>query len=148
MDIILLEKVQNLGNIGEQVKVRAGYGRNFLIPQRKAVPATKDNVTRFEAERAEHEKAASKNLAMARSRAEKLTELSIEISSKAGDEGKLFGSVSARDIASATTSTGVEVSKSEILLPDGPLHNVGEFEIGFQLHPDVKGVLKVQVVAE
>ncbi len=148
MDIILLEKVQNLGNIGEQVKVRSGYGRNFLIPQRKAVPATKENIARFEAERAEYEKNATKSLAFAQGREEKLSELNIVITSKAGDEGKLFGSVSARDIADAATIGGVEISKSEISLPEGPLHNTGEFEIGFQLHPDVKGILKVKVVAE
>lgn len=148
MDIILLEKVQNLGNIGEQVKVRSGYGRNFLIPQRKAVPATKENIARFEAERAEHEINATKSLAVAQSREEKLSELNIVITSKAGEEGKLFGSVSARDIADAVTSSGVEITKSEISLPEGPLHNTGEFEIGLQLHPDVKGILKVNVVAE
>ena len=148
MDVILLEKVQNLGNIGEQVKVRGGYGRNYLIPQGKAVPASEENVQAFEAKRAELETAATEKLEAAKARASKLADVIIEISGKAGDEGKLFGSIGTRDIADAITAAGVEVDKHEISLPEGAIRNVGEFEVMALLHPDVSATVKITVVPE
>jgi large subunit ribosomal protein L9 len=148
MEVILLEKVKNLGAIGEQVKVRAGYGRNFLIPQGKAVQATKENVEVFEAKRAELEAKAAEVLAAAQARQEALAGLNVEMKSKAGDEGKLFGSISARDIADAVTATGTELSKNEVLLPEGPIRNIGEYDIAIQVHPDVNGTVKINVVPE
>ncbi|HET8707017.1 MAG TPA: 50S ribosomal protein L9 [Pseudomonadales bacterium] len=148
MDVILLERVRNLGNLGDQVKVRPGYGRNFLIPEGKAVPATKDNVAKFEARRAELEKAAAANLADAQARADKLSGLQVTISAKAGDEGKLFGSVGTRDIAEAISKTGIEVSKAEVLLPNGALRNIGNYEIALQVHSDVQAIINLAVVAE
>lgn len=148
MDIILLEKIQNLGGIGDQVKVRSGYGRNFLIPKGKAVPATAENVTKFNERRAELEAKAAELLAEAQARAEQLSGLTIEIVSKAGDEGKLYGSISNREVADAVTAAGVALAKNEVQLPDGPLRNTGEYDIDFQLHADVTGQLKLTVVAE
>ena len=146
MNIILLEKVKNLGGPGDQVKVRGGYGRNFLIPQRKAVSATKANVEIFNEKRSELEAAAVEKLSAAEARVEKLQALNVEISSKSGDEGKLYGSISARDIAMAVTDAGVELAKHEVSLPDGPLRNLGEVEIAVQLHPDVSATLNISVV--
>ena len=147
MEVILLDKVANLGNIGEKVKVRGGFGRNFLIPQGKAVPATAANLEAFNERKAEIEAASAERLVAAKARAEKLKELSIQISGKAGDEGKLFGSVGTRDIADAITEAGVEVSKSEVNLPDGPIRNIGDFEINLHLHSDVDVAVTVSVVA-
>jgi len=146
MDIILMEKVQNLGNIGEKVRVRGGYGRNFLIPHGKAVPATEENVKVFEEKRAELEAAAADKLSVAQGRSEKLAEVTVEITSKAGDEGKLYGSIGTRDIADSITAAGVEVGKNEISMPEGAIRNIGEFEVVVQLHPDVSSVVKVSVV--
>ncbi len=149
MEVILLEKVQNLGNLGDKVQVKAGFGRNFLVPYGKAVPATKENVAKFEARRAELEQAAQEKLAAARARAEKLDGLRVEIAAKtADDEGKLFGSVGSREIMDAVASAGAEVEKSEIHLPDGPIRAVGEFPIEVQLHSDVLARITVAVVAE
>ncbi|MDX1635448.1 MAG: 50S ribosomal protein L9 [Marinobacter sp.] len=148
MEVILLEKVANLGSLGDKVKVKSGYGRNFLVPYGKAVPATKDNLEAFEARRAELEKAAAEKLASAEARAEKLNGASFTISSKAGDEGKLFGSIGVRDIADAISTSGTEVEKSEVRLPEGPLRAVGEYDIELQLHSDVTAEVKVTVVAE
>lgn len=148
MEVILLEKVGKLGSLGDKVSVRAGYGRNFLIPFGKAVPANDANIAEFEARRAELEKAAAEKLAQAKSRAEQLNEKSVTIVSKAGDEGKLFGSIGVRDIADAVTASGVEVAKSEVRLPQGSLRNVGEFDITLQLHSEVNAVIKLVVVAE
>jgi len=146
MDVILLETVKNLGTIGEQVKVRGGYGRNFLIPEGKAVPATKANVEIFNEKKAELEAAAAEKLSAAEARAEKVAALNVQISSKSGDEGKLYGSISARDIALAVTEAGVEVAKHEVSLPDGPLRTLGDFEIALQLHADVNAVVSISVV--
>lgn len=146
MDIILLEKVQNLGSIGDQVKVRAGFGRNFLIPQGKAVPATAENVKVFEEKRAELEAAAAEKLAAAQARADKLADVSVEITGKAGDEGKLYGSIGTREVADAITAAGVEVGKNEINMPEGAIRNIGDFEVVAQLHPDVSATVKVSVV--
>ncbi len=148
MEVILLEKVGRLGALGDKVRVRAGYGRNYLIPFGKAVPANAANIAQFEARRAELEKAAADRLAAAQARAEQLAGKVVTISSKAGDEGKLFGSVGVRDIADAVTAAGVEVCKSEVRLPEGPLRSVGEYDITLHLHTDVEVEIKVTVVAE
>lgn len=149
MEVILLEKVQNLGDLGDRVQVKAGFGRNFLVPYGKAVPATRDNVEKFEARRAELEKAASEKLAAAQARAEKLQGMRVEIAAKTADEdGKLFGSVGSREIMDAVAKLGGDVEKSEIHLPNGPLRSIGEFPIEVQLHSDVLAELTVAVVAE
>ena len=147
MQVILLETIKNLGDLGAVVDVRSGYGRNFLIPQGKALPATKDNLAEVEQRRAELEKHAAEQLAAAQERGEKLNEASVTVSSKAGDEGKLFGSVGTRDIAEAiTASTGVEVEKAEVKLPHGALRNTGEYDIDVVLHADVTVTIKLAVV--
>jgi len=148
MDVILLEKVQNLGGIGEQVRVRGGYGRNYLIPKGKAVPASEENVKIFEAKRAELEASAAEKLEAAKARAEKLADFSVQISGKAGDEGRLFGSIGTRDIADAISAAGVEIDKHEISLPEGAIRNIGEFEVTALLHPDVSATIKITVVPE
>lgn len=148
MQIILLEKVENLGSLGATVNVKPGYARNFLFPQGKAVPATKANVEQFEARRAELEAQAAAKLADAQSRAAKIDEIEVSVAVKAGDEGKLFGSLGNRDIADLISQAGVEVAKSEVRLPEGPIRNVGEYEIAIHLHPEVEAVLKLHVVAE
>ena len=149
MQVILLETIKNLGDLGAVVDVRSGYGRNFLIPQGKALPATKDNLAEVEQRRAELEKHAAEQLAAAQERGEKLNEASVTVSSKAGDEGKLFGSVGTRDIAEAITAqTGVEVEKAEVKLPNGALRHTGEFEIDVQLHSDVTVAIKLAIVPE
>jgi large subunit ribosomal protein L9 len=148
MDVILLEKVANLGSLGDKVKVKAGYGRNFLLPYGKAVPASADNLKAFEERRAELEKAAAEKLAEAQARGETLNGASVTITSKAGEGGKLFGSIGVRDIADAITAAGTEVEKSEVRLPEGPLRVVGEYEIELQLHSDVSVTINLAVVAE
>ena len=148
MEVILLEKVANLGTLGDKVNVKSGYGRNFLLPYGKAVPATEANLKAFEERRAELEKAAAEKLAVAQARAEKLEAASFTISSKAGDEGKLFGSIGVRDVAEAITAAGTDVEKSEVLLPEGPLRAVGEYEVELKLHSDVYVTVKLAVVAE
>ena len=148
MEVILLESVQKLGELGEKVIVKSGYGRNFLIPQKKAVPATAENLQRFEERRAELEALAGEKLAVAKSRAEKVGALSISIATNAGEEGKLFGSITVRDIADACEAAGVEVEKSEVRLPSGPIRELGQYEIDIHLHPEVDAVLKLTVVAE
>lgn len=148
MEVILLEKVANLGNLGDKVSVKAGYGRNFLIPQSKAVPASKDNIEKFEARRAELEKAAAESLGEANKRAEHLANVGkVTIGSNAGDEGKLFGSVGPADIADALTATGMVFEKREILLPEGPIHMLGEYEINVRLLSDVIQPVTIEVVA-
>jgi len=148
MNVILLEKVGKLGSLGDKVTVKSGYGRNFLIPFGKAVPANDANVAEFETRRAELEKVAAEKMAGAEKRAEKLNELAVTIVSKAGDEGKLFGSIGTRDIADAVSAAGVEIAKSEVKLPEGSLRTVGDFEIAVQLHSDVTAIVKLAVVAE
>lgn len=148
MEVILLESIAKLGELGDKVNVKSGYGRNFLIPQQKAVPATADNLLQFEARRAELEKAANEKLAEATTRAEKISELSVTITTKAGEEGKLFGSIGVRDIADACEAKGVPLEKSEVRLPEGPIRELGEFEIDVHLHAEVNAVLKLAVVAE
>jgi large subunit ribosomal protein L9 len=149
MDIILLDKIANLGGLGDKVTVKSGYGRNFLFPQGKAVPATKANVEKFEARRAELEAKIAEQHAAAQSRADKISALGeVTIASPAGDEGKLFGSVGTRDIAAAITAAGVEVTKSEVKLPVGTLRETGEFEIDLQIHSDVTATIKLVIIQE
>ena len=148
MEVILLEKVHKLGNLGDQVKVKPGYGRNYLIPSGKAVSATPENIAKFDARRAELEKQQQEALTAANGRAEKLNVVSVSIPRKAGAEGKLFGSVGTIDIADAVTASGVELAKHEIRLPEGPIRSTGEYEIDVQLHADVSATIKVIVVAE
>ncbi len=148
MEVILLESVQKLGELGDKVTVKSGYGRNFLIPQKKAVPATAENLQQFEERRADLEAVAGDKLSIAKNRAKKVDELSITITTKAGEEGKLFGSITVRDVAEACEAAGVKLEKSEVRLPDGPFRELGEFEINIHLHPEVDAVLKLAVVAE
>ena len=148
MEVILLEKIQKLGELGQQVQVKPGYGRNYLIPKGKAVAATPDNVAKFEARREELEKAQADTLGLAKIRAEKLQEISVTIRKKAGAEGKLFGSVGTVDISEAVTATGEELSKHEVILAEGPLRTLGEFDVAIHLHADVDVQVKVIVEAE
>ncbi len=149
MQVILLEKLAHLGNIGEQVNVKAGFARNYLIPQGKAVMATAANIEYFESRRAELEMKAAEVLAVAQARAAKLVELAkVTIASKAGDEGRLFGSITTRDVAEAVTAAGIEIAKSEVRLSTGPLRNLGEHEVRFQFHPEVFANLIVNVIPE
>ena len=148
MEVILLETIGKLGDLGDKVNVSSGYGRNFLIPKKKAVPATAANLEAFEEKRAELEKNAEAKLEEAKKRGEQISDLVLNITAKAGEEGKLFGSITVRDIADACLSKGVEIEKSEIKLPDGPLRNIGEFEVGVQVHPDLIVKMKIVVSAE
>ncbi len=149
MQVILLENIGNLGGLGDTVEVKPGYGRNFLIPQGKAVPATKENIAEFEARRAELEKAAAEALAAAQARGEKLAEVGVvTITANAGDEGKLFGSIGTRDIADAVTAAGCEIDKSEVRLPEGALRETGEYVVAVQVHPEVMIDVTLAVVPE
>lgn len=148
MDVILLEKVENLGNIGDRVKVRSGYGRNFLLPRGKATLATPANVAVFEARRAEFEKKEAEELEAARQRAASAGKLDLRLSAKAGTEGKLFGSLGTADIAEACTAAGVPVKRSEVRLPDGPIRTLGEHSIELHLHSDVNAVINITVIGE
>jgi large subunit ribosomal protein L9 len=148
MQVILLDKIGNLGSLGDQVNVKSGYARNFLIPQGKVVMATKANVEMFETRRAELEAKVAEQLAASEARAEKLVALeAVVIASKAGDEGKLFGSIGTRDIADAITAAGEAVVKSEVRLPEGALRNTGEYEVSIQLNSDVIAKVNLTIVA-
>jgi len=148
MDVILLEKVENLGNIGDRVKVRSGYGRNFLVPRGKATLATPANIAIFEARRAELEKKEAEELQAATQRAASAAKLTLRLAAKAGTEGKLFGSLGTADIAEACTAAGVTVRRSEIRLPNGPIRTLGEHSIELHLHSDVNATIRITVVAE
>jgi large subunit ribosomal protein L9 len=148
MEVILLQKVEHLGNLGDKVRVKGGYGRNFLVPSGRAVTATADNIKAFEERRAELEKKASGELGEARDRKEKIEQLTVSIARKAGEQGRLFGSVGASDIAEAVTAVGVSLEKREVRLPEGPFHAVGEYEVQLHLHTDVSATLRLTVVAE
>ena len=149
MQVILLDKIAHLGKVGDQVNVKSGFARNYLIPQGKAVMATKANIEHFEARRAELEEKAAQALAAAVDRAARLEALgSVTIAAKAGDEGRLFGSIGTRDIAEAITAKGVEVAKSEVRLPNGLIRTLGEHEVTFQFHGEVFSHLNVVIVAE
>jgi len=147
MNVILLESVENLGGIGDLVKVKPGYGRNFLLPQGKAALATPDNMKAIEARRAELEKAAAEEIAKAKSRAKAIHGVEIVIPANAGSEGKLFGSVGPIDVAEALAGIQVEVERAEIRMPDGPIHELGEFAIGVHLHSEVDAEITLRVVA-
>ena len=148
MNVILLEKVQNLGNLGDVVSVKPGYARNFLIPQGKAKPATPENLAEFEARRAELERQAAEQLAQAQAVYEQLNGQVITITAMAGDEGKLFGSVGTHDIAEKLGEAGFQVERKQVRMPEGAIRQVGTYEIDIQLHPDVVATINVDVQAE
>lgn len=148
MDLILLQKVQNLGDLGDLVKVKSGYGRNYLVPQGKAVPATKENLAAFEARREEFEAAAQDRLGKAQARATGLADLVVEITANASEEGNLYGSIGPREIANAVTALGHEINKSEVIMGEGPIKTIGEFDVVIHLHADVETQVKVIVNQE
>lgn len=148
MNVILLEKIANLGELGDQVAVKAGYGRNFLIPHGKAVPATTSNVADFETRRVELEKASADKKTAAQGRATELADVSLTIEANAGDEGKMFGSLGTRDIADAITASGKAVAKSEVRMPEGAIRMLGDYQILISLHADVEVTVAVSVIAE
>ena len=148
MELILLEKVQNLGDLGDKVKVKPGYGRNYLVPSGKAVPATKANLEDFEKRRAELEKAAMKKLSSAEERLAALDGFEITLTANASEEGKLYGSIGPREIADAVTEAGPKLEKSEVIMGEGPIRYTGEHEVLVQLHADVETHVKVTVNAE
>lgn len=148
MEVILLEKVDRLGGLGDLVNVKAGFARNFLLPSGKAMVATKENIADIEARRAELEKQEAAILAAAEARAESIAKLEVSITAKSGTEGKLFGSVGNVDIADAITAAGVKVEKREVRLPEGPIRMAGEYEISIHLHADVDAIAKVTVLAD
>jgi large subunit ribosomal protein L9 len=146
MQVILLEKVRNLGNLGDKVNVKPGYGRNYLIPQSKAVFATEKNVMLFEERRSELEKKALQLFASAEQRAAKLNDITVVIQSQASDEGKLYGSVGPNEIRNALIARSIDVNKREIVMPEGPLHSVGNFVVHIHVHSDVIAHLQVEIV--
>ncbi len=148
MNVILLDKIGKLGGLGDQVTVKPGYGRNYLVPYGLAVPATKDNIAAFEAQRSELEAQAADRKAEAEGRAAQLNEIELSLVSKAGDEGKLFGSIGPRDLAEAIASAGIDVAKSEVRMPGGPIRQTGEYDIALHLHAEVNATVRVVVVAE
>ncbi|MDR5898007.1 50S ribosomal protein L9 [Halomonas vilamensis] len=148
MEVILLDKIGKLGSLGDKVTVKPGYGRNYLVPYGLAVPATKENIAAFDAQRAELEAQAAERKAEAEARAEQLNDIELSLVSKAGDEGKLFGSIGPRDLADAISSAGIEVAKSEVRMPEGPIRQTGEYDIALHLHAEVDAAVRVVVVAE
>ncbi|MFZ0500276.1 MAG: 50S ribosomal protein L9 [Steroidobacteraceae bacterium] len=148
MDIILLQKVANLGNIGDRVKVKSGFGRNYLLPAGKATLATPDNIARFEARRTELERLAREHLSSAEERATAMKEFKLVIAAKAGTEGKLFGSIGTSDIAEACQKAGFKVQRSEVRLPNGPLRTLGDHSVALHLHADIDVPLAVSIVTE
>lgn len=148
MEVILLEKVENLGNLGDRVNVKPGYGRNYLIPSGKATPATEEQIKAFEERRAELEKAAAEALAAAEARREQLAGMTVTIKAKAGEEGRLFGSVGTTDIAAAITAAGVPMERSEVRLPEGAFRQLGEFQVQIHLHSDVDAEITLVIEAE
>lgn len=148
MELILLEKVQNLGDLGDTVKVKAGYGRNYLVPRGKAAPATAKNIALFEARRAELEKAAQERMVSAQGRGARLAGVVITFTANASEEGKLYGSIGPREIAEALGELGHEVSKSEVILGEGSIRNTGEFDVSLHLHADIETQIKVVINPE
>ncbi|ART62195.1 50S ribosomal protein L9 [Kushneria marisflavi] len=148
MEVILLDKLGKLGDLGDQVSVKPGYGRNYLVPYGLAVPATKANVEAFETRRAELEANAAERQAEAERRAEELSEIELSLVARAGDEGKLFGSIGPRDLADAIAQAGIDVARSEVRMPLGPIRQTGEYDIELRLHSDVTASVRVVVVAE
>ena len=148
MEIILLEKIANLGALGDRVKVKSGYARNYLVPKGKATTATPANIARFEARRAELERNAAEMLTKAKARAEQLADLIVTLSVKTGSEGRLFGSVGASDIADAVSAAGIELQKHEVRLSTGSIRQIGEYDVDLHLHSEVKSQIRVNVIAE
>jgi large subunit ribosomal protein L9 len=148
MELILLEKVRNLGNLGDKVKVKPGYGRNYLLPQGKAVRVNADNLAAFEARRAEYEAKANNLLTDAESRKGKLSDVTVTISANASPEGKLYGSVGPREIADALQAAGHDIHKNEVIQGEGPIRHIGEYDVVISLHADVQSSVKVIVVGE
>ncbi|MDD1625579.1 MAG: 50S ribosomal protein L9 [Methylococcaceae bacterium] len=148
MEVILLEKIANLGNLGDKVTIKSGYGRNYLVPQGKAVSATAKKIAEFEARRAELEKAAAEKLSAAQKLGNELSKLQIVITHKAGDEGRLFGSVGTHNIAEAITAAGIAVEKQQIRLPHGAIRQIGDYPIDINLHSDVIVTLSIKIAAE
>ena len=148
MNVILLDKVENLGDIGDLVTVKAGYGRNYLLPSGKASLATPDNIAEFEARRAELEEQGAEEMSAAKARAELVQGMQLVIGANVGTEGKLFGSVGPIDIADACEKVGVQIARSEVRMPDGPIHEVGDFTVGLHFHSDVNAEITVKVVAD
>ena len=148
MEVILLEKVQKLGNLGDKVKVKPGYGRNYLVPSGKAIPANEKNLAEFEARRAELEKLALQRLSTAEERCAALEGFEVVLSANASDEGKLYGSIGPREIADAVTGKGITLEKSEVIMGEGPIRYTGEHQVLVQLHADVETEIKVIVNAE
>jgi len=148
MEIILLEKIENLGEMGDKVTVKPGFGRNYLVPQGKAKAATAENIAEFEARRAELEKAAAEALSAAEARREQLEGKVINIAAMAGDEGKLFGSIGTSDITDAVKAAGVEIERHEVRLPEGAFRQVGEYDVALHLHTDVNTTIKLVITAE
>jgi large subunit ribosomal protein L9 len=148
MELILLQKVTNLGGLGDKVNVKPGYGRNFLVPQGKAVPATATNIAEFEKRRADYEARSNEQLAAAQARAAKLEDQSITLKANSSAEGKLYGSVGPREIAEAFTAAGFALNKSEVVMGEGPIRKTGEFEVLVHLHADVELKVKVEVIPE
>lgn len=148
MNVILLEKVENLGDIGDLVRVKPGYGRNYLVPQGKASLATPENIKEFEARRAELERQAADELTAAKARAELIQGMQLVIRANAGAEGKLFGSVGPHDIVEACEKVGVEIARSEVRMPEGPIHELGDFVVGLHLYTGVNVEIDVKVVAD
>ena len=148
MQVILLQRIDNLGKLGDTVDVKPGYGRNYLIPQGKALPATTANIEKFEARRAELEAIEAEELASAQKRADSLRDVNVIMRAKTGEEGKLFGSIGTRDIADALTKSGLEVDRSEINLPEGTLRQVGEYHVAVQLHHDITAQILVTILSE
>jgi large subunit ribosomal protein L9 len=144
----LLEKIQNLGDLGDTVNVKPGFGRNYLVPQGKAVPATSESLAAFEARRAELEQAAEGRLTVARARTEAMEDISVNIAVKASEEGKLYGSIGPREVAEAVTAVGHSVSKSEVVMGEGPIRLIGEYDVIVHLHADVETSVKVVITAE
>ncbi len=149
MEVILLENIGNLGGLGDKVDVKAGFGRNYLIPQGKAVHATGDNIAQFEARRAELEAAAAAALTAAQGRADAINGLGlVSIPANAGEEGKLFGSIGTRDIAEAVSAAGCDIDKAEVRLPEGALRELGEYEVNIQVHGEVTAMVAIAVIPE
>ena len=148
MEVILLEKIANLGNLGDKVTIKSGYGRNYLVPQGKAVAATAKKIAEFEARRAELEKAAAEKLSAAQKLGNELSKLQITITHKAGDEGRLFGSVGTPNIAEAITAAGIDVEKQQIRLPHGAIRHIGDYPIDINLHSDVIVTLSIKIAPE
>lgn len=149
MEVILLERIGRLGNLGDKVSIKPGYARNFLIPKGKAIPATETNIAKFELRRAELEKAAAESFSVSRARADALQSLAtVTMTARAADEGRLYGSIGPKDLAHAITAAGVMVQKSEVCLPNGPLRILGEHEVSVQLHSDINVTIKIIITPE